>query len=582
MTEWHLDGALAFTIGQRSIAGIKSENEDAIGIRIPEAGLINTKGAVAVIADGVSVSEAGQEASETCVRNFLSDYYSTPETWSVKKSSTQVLTALNRWLFGQGQHFADAHKGYVSTFSCIIFKSQTAHLFHVGDSRIYLYRDGELAQLTRDHATFISKEKSYLSRAMGLDVTLDVDYQSVDLEANDVFLLTTDGIHDFVREKEINDCLSQAAKRSSDEDYEQCCEALIQQALDNQSSDNLSCQILRVDSLPVQSLDDVCHKLTELPFPPELSRGMVLDGYRVEKEIHASSRSQIYRVIDVESGKQYCMKTPSNNFNDELPYIERFVLESWIGNRVSNSHVMRIVETNRPKSCLYFLTEYIEGITLEKWIKQNPKPGVQEVIFIVAQIIKGIKALHHREILHQDIKPANIMIDNNGEAKIIDFGSCYIKSIAEIATPLEHQVNLGTASYSAPEVILEGKSSVQSDIFSLSVIVYEMLTGKKPFGGKLDECRTAKAFLKTKYVPSYEINPLVPIWVDGAVKKGLRYDPKRRYLEVSEFLHELQHPNLKYKKSYDLVTDESNPVLIWQIISGVLLVALLVALFYRG
>ena len=100
MTGWHLEGELTFTVGQRSVAGNKSENEDAIGIRIPKGTVLNTKGAVAVIVDGVSAAEAGKEASETCVRNFLTDYYSTPETWSVKKSTTQVLSSLNRWLFG--------------------------------------------------------------------------------------------------------------------------------------------------------------------------------------------------------------------------------------------------------------------------------------------------------------------------------------------------------------------------------------------------------------------------------------------------------------------------------------------------
>lgn len=582
MTGWHLEGELTFTIGQRSVAGNKSENEDAIGIRIPKGNILSTKGAVAVIADGVSAAEAGKEASETCVRNFLSDYYSTPETWSVKKSTTQVLSSLNRWLFGQGRYFTDAQKGYVSTFSCIIFKSRTAHLFHVGDCRIYRLRNGDLEQLTRDHTTFINSKQSYLSRAMGLDVTLDVDYRNVDIETNDIYLLTTDGIHDFVKQTDIRASLKLAAEKTTDDDYEQCCEALIQQALSNNSSDNLSCQLLRVESLPIQSMNDVCQKLTELPFPPELGPGMILDGYRIEKEIHASSRTQIYLVSDVSSGEKYCMKTPSVNYDDDPAYIERFVLESWIGNRINNPHVVKVVETNHSKSCLYYLMEYVEGITLVQWIKLNPKPAVQEVISLVAQIIKGINALHRRETLHQDIKPGNIMIDKNGEAKIIDFGSCYISGIAEIATPLEREGILGTAGYSAPEVVLAGKSTVQSDIFSLSVIVFEMLTGEAPFGGRLDECRTARAFLKTKYFPSYELNPLVPIWVDGAVKKGLRYEPNRRYGEVSEFLYALQHPDLKYMKRYNAVLIDKNPLLFWQITSGLLFVALCVSLFYRG
>jgi len=581
MAEAHSGGELSFTVGQRSLAGIKTVNEDAIGIRIPKGDLLKNKGAVAVIADGVSAAEAGKEASESCVYNFLSDYYSTPDSWSVKKSTSQVLTALNRWLFGQGRHFSDAKKGYVSTLSSIIFKSHKAHIFHVGDSRIYRLRKGELEQLTRDHTTFISNDKSYLSRAMGLDVALDVDYRCIDLECNDIFFLSTDGIHDFVKTADIRVCLKRAAQATADEIYEQCCEALIQQALNNKSSDNLSCQILRVDKLPSQSMYEVCQKLTELPFPPELRAGMVLDGYRIERELHASSRSQVYLVSDISSGKRYCMKTPSVNFDDEPGYIERFTVESWIGSRINNPHVVQVIEANKTKSCLYYLTEFIDGITLEQWIRENPRPGVGNVIYLVEQLVKGLRALHRRETLHQDIKPGNIMIDKNGELKLIDFGSCFISGIAEIATPLEHNGILGTAGYSAPEVVLYGKSTVQSEIFSLAVIIYQMLTGKEPFAGKLSSCRTAKAYMKTKYIPCYEINPLVPIWIDGAVKKGLRYDPARRYGDVSEFLHELKHPNPKYKKRYNAVLRDQNPLFFWQVTSGLLFCLFCISLFFN-
>lgn len=576
----HAATELAFTVAQHSIAGSKPVNEDALGIRIPAANLLGHKGAVAVIADGVSAAEAGKEASETCVHNFLNDYYSTPDSWSVKKSTTQVLTALNLWLYSQGHHYADAKKGYISTFSCIIFKSQTAYIFHVGDSRIYRLRRGELEQLTRDHTTVISKEQTYLSRAMGLDVKLDVDFKRIDLEANDIFFLSTDGIHDFVKSGDIRESLKRLENEKSEAVFENCCTTLTEQAIDNGSGDNLSCQILRIDHLPKKSIGEVSRKLSELPFPPELSKGMILDGYRIEKEMHASSRSQLYLVCDIKSGERFCMKTPSVNFDDDLPYIERFIMESWIGSRISHPHVVKVVESPRKKTCLYSLTEYIDGMTLAQWISENPKSAVQDVIYLVQQITKGLRAMHRRETLHQDIKPDNIMIDKNGEVKIIDFGSCHVKSIAEVASPLETAGILGTAGYSAPEVILTSKSTVQSEIFSLAVIVFEMLTGKEPFGGKLDQCQTAKAYLNTKYVPCFELNPLVPIWIDGAVKKGLRFDPARRFNDVSEFLYELENPNPKYKKSHHAVLMDKNPVLFWQVLSGMLFIALCISLFY--
>ena len=207
----HLSDRLSFSVGQYSAAGRKAQNEDAIGIRIPDGNLLTTKGAVAVIADGVSAAEAGKEASHTCVSNFLSDYFSTPESWTVKHSAQQVLTALNRWLYSRGQGFPDSSKGFVSTLSIAVFKSRTLHVFHVGDSRVYRLRDGTLEQLTYDHCTPVSESHSYLARAMGLDVRLDVDYLTDDLEQGDTFLLTTDGIHDVLPAATLREMLERPA-----------------------------------------------------------------------------------------------------------------------------------------------------------------------------------------------------------------------------------------------------------------------------------------------------------------------------------------------------------------------------------
>jgi serine/threonine protein phosphatase PrpC len=574
-TAFHLQSLLQLTVGQSTSAGIKVINEDSIGIRIPAAGLMTTKGAVAIIADGVSAAEAGKEASETCIHNFLSDYYSTPESWSVKNSAQKVLSALNRWLYGQSQRFVNEHKGYLTTLSAVVFKSQCAHIFHVGDSRVYRLRDNILEQLSRDHALAISNKSSYLTRAMGLDVKLDVDYQKQPLDVGDIFILTTDGVHDFVNDKTIINIIN-----ANDSDFEKASQQLIETALQQGSDDNLSCQVIRVDHLPKQQVNDVVSKLTVLPFPPFLEPGMVLDNFEIIREIHASNRSQLYVVKDTETEALYCMKTPSVNFEDDPAYIERFVMESWIGSRINNVHVVKVVDLGRKKSCLYYLTEFVDGLTLAQWIKENPKPPVQEVVYLVDQIAKAIRALHRRETLHQDIKPDNIIIDRNGVAKLIDFGSCFIAGVAEIASPLEHDIALGTVNYSAPEYTVMKKPGYQADIFSLAVITYEMLTGELPFGGKLETCRTPQDFLNTRYTPSYHLNPLVPVWVDGALKKSLRYNPERRHQEVAELVYELQHPNEKYLEPSFRPLAERNPLLLWKLIAATLVVTQLLSLFF--
>jgi len=571
----HLQDRLRLNVGQYSVAGRKEHNEDAIGIRIPDGNLLATKGAVAVIADGVSAAEAGREASHTCVSNFLSDYFSTPESWSVKHSAQQVLTALNRWLFSRGQGFQDNRRGYITTMSTVVFKSHTAHVFHVGDSRVYRLRDGALEQLTRDHSTRVSDDHAYLVRAMGLDVHLEVDYQAFPLQAGDIFLQTTDGIHDVLSQDTLLRLVHTEFTTPT-----AVCRQLAETALAAGSQDNLSCQLLHVEDLPQAAIDEVINQLTQLQFPPFLEKGMILDGYRILRELHASTRSQVYLVEDTDTGDQFCMKTPSVNFEDDAAYIERFVMESWIGSRINSQYVVRVVESKRPKSCLYYLTEYVNGMTLTQWMLENPKPAISDAVFLIDQIAKGIRAMHRRETLHQDIKPDNILIDARGRVKIIDFGACHVAGIAEIATPLQRDTALGTASYSAPEHTLRTKVNYRSDLFSLAVISYEMLTGKLPFDGRLERCRSQRDFLATTYTESFKYNPMVPLWIDGALKKALRFHEERRHGDVAEFAYELQHPNPRYLEYHQRPLIERDPLKAWKILCGVLALTQLATLIW--
>jgi len=240
---------LSVSAGQTSTAGIKADNEDFLAYSIPskENGnplQLESKGIAIAIADGMSGSDGGKEASQVSVTQFLNDYYGTPESWSVKQAATKILSALNSWLFSQGQQKFGSNKGMVTTFSAIVVKSQTAHLFHVGDSRIYRYRENTLEQLTRDHRIWISNDRDYLSRALGIDTYLEIDYHTVELQANDIFLLTTDGVHDYTTDKELQDIIEEHS------DPQSATDAMISASKTNQSQDNISAQLIRIDEIP--------------------------------------------------------------------------------------------------------------------------------------------------------------------------------------------------------------------------------------------------------------------------------------------------------------------------------------------
>ncbi|WP_020409366.1 bifunctional protein-serine/threonine kinase/phosphatase [Hahella ganghwensis] len=570
-----LGNVLTLSVDQYSSQGVKSRNEDCIGIRIPDTEVLNFKGAVALIADGVSAAENGKEAAETCVINFLNDYYSTPDSWSVKQSAQKVLLALNRWLYGQSLRALNESRGYVCTLSILVLKSTKAHLFHVGDSRIYLMRGGVLDQLTTDHTQRINAEQSYLAQAMGFSAHLEIDYRCIDLQEGDVFFLSTDGVHDFLTKPELSQALGELPTR-----FEGLTRWMVNEALKNGSDDNLSCQIVRVDSLGLQTARDYCHELGLLPFPPPLSVGQRLDGYEVKRIIHESHRSQAYLVEDVETGQQSVMKTPSVNFEDDPAFIERFRHEEWIAARVHNPHVVKLVVPARSRSALYYLTEHIQGVPMSRWIRDNTRPDINRVIQIVEQIVKGVRAFHRKETLHQDIKPDNILITNDDRVTLIDFGSCWISGIQEINAPLEREHALGTACYSAPEYALGGKGSVLSEQFSVAVVVYEMLTGELPYGEGYEKAASPAAFARLTYTPAYHYNPLIPVWMDGALKKALQLDPRRRYESFSEWLHDMKHPNARLMPDHALPLIERNPLRFWKISAGVLFATQLMMLWW--
>lgn len=551
----HLESQLALTVGQYSTAGKKETNEDCIGLRIPDQPALTLKGAVSVIADGVSSAEAGKEASEMCVRNFISDYYATPDAWSVKTAGQKIVLALNRWLVGQSQF-----KGHVSTLSALILKSQTGYVFHIGDTRIYRLRNNEFECLTTDHSTHINKDTVYLSRAMGMDNHLEMDFQQFDLEQGDVFFLSTDGVHDFVSKKDI----LQHIKESTD--FNKSCKTLTELALKAGSDDNLSCQLMKVDQLPGANNQEIYEKLSDLPFPPPLEKGQSLDGLTIIKTMHTSARSQVYLVKDA-VGKKMVLKTPSVNFEDDPAYIERFIMEQWIGKRIDSPYVVKVIEPEK-KTALYTLMEYVNGLTLEQWMRENPKADILEVVRLAELISRGIRALHRKDILHQDIKPDNIILDSNGVPRLIDFGSCFAAGVEEIDAPFDREEALGTAVYSAPETRFRMRKTKKSDMFSLALIVYEMLTAKLPYGDQLENLKDQRKLSSLRYRPATQINPMVPMWMDHALRVALSPLPESRQEAMSEFIFDLQQPNKSYRKKEFEPLSKRDPLIFWQSLAG--------------
>jgi serine/threonine protein phosphatase PrpC/predicted Ser/Thr protein kinase len=571
-----MPGQLRISVGQLSEKGRKEANQDFHGVCIPREPHLSSKGIAIALADGISSSGVSRAASEVAVRSLLEDYFFTSEAWSVKKSVQHVLSAANSWLHSQtrqSQYRFDLDRGYVCTLSAMVIKSTTAHLFHVGDTRIYRLQGGALEQLTADHRVRVSAEQSHLGRAIGITPQLEIDYRAVRVEVGDVFVFTTDGVYEFVSPGFMAGVLKEHAGQHADLDL--AARAILDQAHGQGSPDNVTIQIVRVDELPHEDAKETYQKLVELPFPPLLTEGSRFDGYRIVRELHASSRSHIYLALDGDepAAARVAIKIPSIDLRGDAAYLERFLMEDWIARRINSPHVLKPHVGTRQRNYLYTVMEFIEGQTLTQWMRDHPKPALEAVRGIVEQIAKGLRAFHRLEMLHQDLRADNVMLDATGTVKIIDFGSARVAGVLEIESPIERVNLLGTAAFTAPEYFLGDSGTERSDLFSLGVLVYQMLSGSLPYGTEVSKARTRAEQRQLAYRPLLAHDRGVPAWVDGAIARAVHPDPARRYEDLSEFTYDLRYPNAAYQRRAGAPLLERNPVLFWKGISLLLAIA---------
>lgn len=540
---------LDISYGGASLAGARAVNEDAFAAAPPD----RLKGAVAVIADGVSSGEQADKASQTAVTEFIDEYLATPETWTVKASAARVLNALNRWLCH--------HDGMACTVSVVIAKGRTAHVFHVGDSRVHRFRDGEFEQLTRDH-----RKRAMLTNALGMDLDLEVDYLAEDLGVGDVFALTTDGVHDALPTHVLREHLRCASAQNAK--LESVSRAIVDAALKRGSEDNVSCLLVRIDATPDEDIDEAHRRLLRQVIPPVLRADARIDGYRVVRTIASGTRSHLYLVEDP-SGRRLALKAPSESFAEDPVYLDGFLREEWIGKRIRHPGVMKVLP--RPESrFLYLLAEHVEGVSLRQWMLDNPRPAIDEVRRLTREIAKALRAFQRLQIVHRDLKPENVMIDRDGRPKIVDFGTAYAQGFDELDQAVRETHPVGSVGYVAPECLAGQPATHAADVYALGVVAYEMLAGALPYKPPL--ARDAKAYLNRPYTPLAKAGrDDVPRWVDLVLAKATAQNPETRYEALSELVTDLARPNPELVRRAEAAPLlEKNPALFWKLVSATL------------
>ncbi len=623
---------LSLAIGGYTCAGVKKENQDAFAAHTPTNYELVTKGAVAVLADGVSSASKAAEAAQMAVTQFTSEYYATPETWSTKKSAGKVLSSLNQWLYSQGSvleantptglksldaslrqndngsteqssHHAELvsasqqnsayypndeqYQQWLTTFTALIIKSTTGFVFHVGDSRLSLFQQQKITPITKDHNQKQGRNNIVLTRALGADSRLKVDVHQLDLQENDLYMLSCDGVHDFISKKALRDILLTLPPKPDNKALEAASKTIVEQALAAGSDDNVSCLLVSVNQLPTKQLDEIERELLSKAIPPALKVGQKIDNYQIVKVLHASTRSHLYLVKNEQQEQPLVLKAPSANFADDSIYLQGFIREAWVGERIDHANVMSIKAPEHNSQFLYHLCEHIDGQTLTDWMHDNPKPTIEQVRDIVKQLVAALRAFQRLELVHRDLHPDNIMINANGQIKLIDYGTVWVAALAEKQDTLAETVPQGSLNYIAPETLISLQATYQSDLFSLGVICYQLLCGELPFKPfsysnmqqVIAQSQQQKNLALWQYRSIKQFRSELPLWLDLMLQHATAPDVTNRYDTYSELLNDLTTPNIAAVEAYQQQPLlQRNPVKFWQTTSLLLFIALIAAL----
>lgn len=523
--------SLKIIIGQSSQTGPRESNEDFLGVVTPANEQLATKGAMVAIADGVGGNAGGREAAEMTVRSVLSDYYATPDTWETHAALDKVLSAANRWVLSQ----SNSHRqlaGMATTLSLLVLRGQRYYLAHVGDTRIYRLRHGKLEQLTTDHVWDRPDMRHVLKRAVGLDMHLAVDYADGSLLQEDVYALLSDGVWEKLGQKQIHEALQMY------DSPQMIAEHLTRAALAQGGQDNASALIVRIDATGTDNLADLLTLARQLRVPPRLKTGERLDDFEVLSLIHESRASLLYQVRNQQSGQLSVMKTLQPILADDTESCQALLNEEWLAKRVVSRYVPQVLPLHAEKrSRLYYLMSWHSGETLQQRLDSGHHFTATEVARIGAELLRGLGALHRLNILHRDIKPDNIHMGDDKQLRILDLGVALSGGTATVPA----MQNPGTPSFMAPELFASGQASVASDIYSVGVTLYRLLTRRYPYGEiePFQHPRFGEPVAPSRYRPD------IPQWLENIVLKAVQNSAEQRFETAEEMLLALEHGELK-------------------------------------
>ncbi|MEE5056528.1 bifunctional protein-serine/threonine kinase/phosphatase [Pseudomonas alliivorans] len=546
---------LQLRFAEFSASGPRPENQDALRLVTPVAALAASKGYLFALADGVSQCADGALAAQSTLQALALDYYSTPETWGVAQSLDRLLLAQNRWLLANG---------LLTTLSALVLRGRRFTLAHVGDCRAYRWQSGKLKRISEDHVWEQADMQHVLKRALGLDQYVVMDYLEGELCEGERLLLVSDGIWATLGDASIRSILTEQ------EDLDSAVRTLVSAAHLAGSQDNASALLIQVDGLGEDDLGDALLQLQQWPLPPALKPGQVFESWTVGNVLAQSRQSILYRAHDAH-GLPWLIKTLPSARHDEPGAGQGLLLEEWFLRRVAGRFFPEIHPLPERQHLYYAMREY-SGRTLAHLFSLSGPLPLAQWQDLATRLLRATGLLHRRNIIHRDIKPENLLLGDDGELRLLDFGLAFCPGLSAVnAEDLP-----GTPSFIAPEAFNGAEPDPQQDLYAVGITLYYLLTGHYPHG-------EIEAFQHRRFgtpIPASRYRPDLPLWLSQSLDKAVQANPAQRYETAEQWQLELEQAEQCPVVARPRPLLEREPLMVWRTLALVSLLINLVGLIW--
>jgi serine/threonine protein phosphatase PrpC len=562
---------LELRFGIATDIGPREANEDYAAFYVGDHDEQARLGAVAVIADGVGGAQGGRVAAELAVRSFIEGHVGQNATLGIQRNSARTIEAFNSWAHAVGSR-DPALAGMATTLTALVLRSRGVHIIHVGDTRAYRWRDGALDRMTTDHAMAGAGLRHILTRAVGADESIRIDYASDTVRLYDRYLLCSDGIHGGVSDDTLRGILAQ--RNAPDETAREFVAA----GLAARTGDNATALVIDVIGLPPADPADLAFAAAGLALLPVPKTDATIDGFHLRTMLADGRYTRVFEAEDTIERRRVVLKFPKAITGAEGVLRDAFLREAWIAARIRSPWIGETIELSPERQTgLYTAMPFYEGETLERRLSRPPRLSLTAGLDYAIKLAGGVAALHRAGVIHRDIKPDNVILEAIRDRQVpglrlVDLGVARLPHMEDIPAPYAP----GTPSYMAPELLAGAVGDERSDQFALGVTIYRMFTGEYPYG-------EIEAFSHPRFkraTPLTKHRPDLPAWLDEALARATAANPDERFGDVFEFIFALEHGAIRAAPASPrrLPLYERNPLLVWKIVAALLALALGVSL----